>query len=157
MQKHPVQQFIIHTLVKQAITFEEQSYAFYVQAAEHVAMEPNKKLLLSLADEEQKHKQKLDQFLAGDYHEILEVHLLQEKLDLAIDSHSLHKQIDDTWSEKEIIELALMREKASYDFYYLLSQKTKIHSARQTFLYLAEQEQHHVQKLKSELAAIPPQ
>ena len=154
MEKHPVQKFIVRTLVKQAITFEVQSIDFYQQAANQVVMEPNKILLLSLAEEEQNHKLKLEQFLSGDFHELLEVHLPQEKLDLSIDSHYLHQKIDDTWSAKQILELALMREKASYDFYLLLSQKTKIHSAKQVFLFLAEQEQGHVQKLKSKLAAI---
>jgi rubrerythrin len=151
MQKHPVQQFIIHTLIKQALTFEEQSFEFYQQAANQMVMEPKKTLLFSLAEEEQHHKQKLEQFLAGDFHEISDIALPQEKLDLSINSHKLHKKIDDTWSATQILELAVMREKASYDFYLLLSQKTKIATAKQVFLYLAQQEQLHVLKLQTEL------
>lgn len=154
MEKHSMQEFIVHTLVKQALTFEEQTIEFYHQAAAHVAMESNKQLLLSFAEEEQNHKQQLELFLSGDFHEIYEVHLSQEKLNLAINSYSLHRKIDDTWSAKAILEVAVMREKASYNFYFLLSQKTKIHSAKQVFLYLAQQEQNHLHKLESELLNI---
>ncbi|MCX7919667.1 MAG: ferritin family protein [bacterium] len=151
MDKHPVQQFIVRTLIKHALFFEEQSATFYQQAANRLKTEPKKKLLLSLAEEELQHQVKLNQILAGNFHEIFEVTLPQEKLDLAIDSKKLHQPIDDTWSEPQILELAVMREKASYDFYYLLAQKTKIKTAKQVFRYLAQQEQSHIAKLETEL------
>jgi rubrerythrin len=154
MDKHPVKQFIVHTLVKQAIAFEEESIFFYQRAAEQVTKEPNKKLLLSFAVEEQQHKQKLEQFLSGDLHEILAVHPPKEQPELTIDYNLLHRKITGSESEKEIIELALMKEKASYTLYHLLAQRTKIHSAKQVFLYLAQQEQSHLDKLATELQQI---
>ena len=148
MEKHPIQQFIVHTLVKQALVFEEQSIEYYRRAAERITDEVSRKILLDLADEEEKHKQHLEQFLSGNFHEIFEVHLSQEKLHLTIDSHYLHQQVDATWTEQEILTLAITREKASYNFYLLLAQKTKIHAAKQVFLYLAQAEKEHLHRLE---------
>jgi rubrerythrin len=154
MDKHPVKQFIIHTLVKQAIAFEEESIMFYQRAAKQVNTEPCRKLLLSFADEEQSHKLKLEQFLTGDLQEILATQPAKELPELTIDFELLHRKITGSESGKEIIELALMKEKASYTFYHLLAERTKIHSAKQVFLYLAQQEQSHLDKLATELSQI---
>ena len=151
MDKHPIQHFIIHMLVKQAITFEEQTIEFYQRAAVRMTLEPSKLLLLSFAEEEAQHKLKLEQFLSGDLQEIFASQPVPEKIEISIDSHSLHRKITGLESEAEIIELAIMKEKASYSFYRLLSQKTKIHSAKQVFLFLAQQEQSHLVKLETEL------
>lgn len=148
MDKHPIQQFIVHTLIKQAITFEEESIFFYQRAANQVENESSKTLLLSFAEEEQQHKQKLEQFLSDDLHEIIEVDPPAKPLDLAIDFELLHRKITGSESEKEVIELARMKEKASSAFYQLLAQRTKIHSAKQVFLYLAQQEKSHLHKLE---------
>jgi rubrerythrin len=155
MNKHPVKQFIVHTLVKQALAFEEESILFYQRAAEQMTKPLCKNLLLSFAEEEQQHKQKLEQFLSGGFNEILEVHQPIEQPELTIDYALLQRKITGSESEKEIIELALMKEKASYTFYHLLAQRTKIHSAKQVFLYLAQQERSHLDKLEKELPQIP--
>jgi rubrerythrin len=151
MDKHPIKHFIIHTLVKQAITFEEQTIEFYQRAADRITLEPGRLLLLSFAEEEAQHKLKLEQFLSGDLKELLATKPKPEKIEISIDTHSLHRKITGLESESEIFELAIMKEQASYSFYRLLSQKTKIHSAKQVFLFLAQQEQSHLHKLEAEL------
>ncbi|MFB3896352.1 MAG: ferritin family protein [bacterium] len=151
MDKHPIQQFIVHTLIKQAITFEQESVSFYQRAAEQVKKESSRTLLLSFAEEEQRHKQQLEQFLSNDLHQIIEGDMPVKPPDLAIDFELLHRKITSSESEKEIIELARMKEKASATFYQLLAQRTKIHSAKQVFIYLAQQEQSHLNKLETEI------
>ena len=63
----------VEQIIKQAIRFEKDAYAFYIRALGMVKQPHIKDTLQDLADQEVEHKEKLQKLLEGDLDSILAV------------------------------------------------------------------------------------
>ena len=141
--------FLYKLILKSAISFEEDSYNLYADAANRAESDESRALLLNLADAERTHKEKLVGLLdaSGDVTIEAEQEVESNQLELPkLDSSMLG-----SGASADILEYALQREIHSMAFYLTLAKRTPIAAARETFKYLAGEEKAHKEVLEREM------
>ena len=139
-----LERFLLTELISSAIHFEEESVRFYEEAVSRVQKADARKILRNLASEEQQHRDKLASLAekAGKGEITLPKGLAQ--LPSAPASGDMVPDIASGSDASEIVEVALRREELAYEFYRELAIKADTTLARDTFQFLALEEQKHI-------------
>jgi rubrerythrin len=139
----------VEGIIQRAIQVEEDAYSFYTEASEMVKLPHVRDMLNELAGEEVKHKEKLEELLAGDNTEQIiaagQSHKIQD-LKLA-DYLVVSQPLNEDATFQEVLIIAMQREKNAYDFYNLMAGLAS-EAAKDLFQFLAQEELGHKNKIE---------
>jgi rubrerythrin len=147
--------FLYKIILKSAISFEEESHDMYKNAAQNAGSAESRDLLLSLAEAELRHKEKLAELLHSSADVAFQTEHEEESEQLELPK--LDRSVLGSQSSKEILEYALQREVYSMGFYLTLAKRTPLPAARETFRYLASEEKAHKEQLEKEMQRLSEQ
>jgi len=134
----------IEEVLEFAIDRETEANRFYLDLARQVRTPGMKKVCEDLAKEELGHKAKLEAMMRS------EIVVPQEKVtDLKIAQYTVEAKPGPNMDYKDMLILAMQKEKASFHLYSDLVQVVDNEAQRQAFLSLAQEEARH--KLRFEL------
>ena len=137
-------------ILEAAIKIEEQSYALYTMAQEKVNYPSSQKFLKELAQEEQKHKEKLQAILENPA-DISRIGASQKEIqDLKIVDIMKDTALTADADYQRILVYAAKREKITHDYYKSLSLGLESTKVGHLFTQLAQEELKHKNKLERE-------
>jgi rubrerythrin len=139
----------IEQILGQAIRFEEDAYAFYSDAIEMVERTHIRATLEELAQEEVKHKERLQALLAGDTSQIISARSRRQIEDLKLAEYLVPRPLDPKASLQDVLIVAMHREKSSCDFYSTMAEIAEEEASRSLFGFLAQEELVHKNKVES--------
>ena len=129
-----------------AINEETQAVKFYKDLASKMNNQTMKQVFLDFADEEAKHKQKLEDVKAG---KIAPADFTQPIPDLKIADYIIDVEPDADMSYQSALAIAMKKEKSAYALYMKLADSTANLEIKNIFKSLAHEEANH--KLRFEL------
>jgi rubrerythrin len=135
-------------IIRWAIRFEEASYSFYTGARTMVKLPHVRDMLNELANEEVKHKERLEKLLAGDTEQIIAAKPGQKIEDLKLADYLVASSIEEDATIQDVLLTAMQREKNAYDFYNLIAGMAASEAARELFQFLAQEELGHKNKVE---------
>lgn len=138
----------VEGIIKRAIRFEEDAYDFYTGASEMVKLPHVKDMLNELAGEEVKHKEKLEDLLAGDTEKIVAAKQSRKIQDLKLAEYLVAPPLDEDATIQDVLMTAMQREKNSHDFYNLMAGLAASEAAKELFRFLAQEELGHKNKVE---------
>jgi len=144
----PEEHMTVEGIIRRAIRFEEDAYNFYTGASEMVKLPHVKDILNELAGEEVKHKEKLEELLAGDTEQIVAKKQSQKIQDLKLADYLVASPLDEEATLQDVLLTAMQREKNSYDFYNLMADIAASEVAQELFQFLAREELGHKNKVE---------
>jgi len=144
----PEEHMTVEGIIRRAIRFEEDAYSFYTGASEMVKLSHVKDILNELAGEEVKHKEKLEELLAGDTEQIVAKKQSQKIQDLKLADYLVASPLDEEATFQDVLLAAMQREKNSYDFYNLMADIAASEVAQELFQFLAREELGHKNKVE---------
>jgi rubrerythrin len=139
----------ITQIIEQAIGFEQDAYEFYNGAVKLVEQPHIREVLLELASEETKHKQKLQALLKGGNIEKVISVKRPEIEDLKLAEYLVLRPLDANATFQDVLVAAMHREKSSHDFYTAMAGITQDEVTRDLFEFLAREELGHKNKVES--------
>jgi len=145
----PPKDTALERILNQAIHFEEDSYQFYTKAMPMVKRPHIKDVLQELANQEVKHKQRLQSLLAGNTEAIIAIPRQTKIEDLKLAEYLVAKPLDEQASFQDVLIVAMQREKSSHDFYATMAGIAEGAEAKQLFEFLAQEELTHKNKVES--------
>ena len=137
----------VEGIIQRAIRFEEDAYNFYTGASEMVKLPHVKDMLNELAGEEVKHKEKLEELLAGDTEKIVAAKQGQKIQDLKLADYLVAPPLDGDATIQDVLMTAMQREKNSHEFYNLMAELAS-EAAKDLFQFLAQEELGHKNKVE---------
>ena len=144
----PEEHMTVEGIIQRAIRFEEDAYTFYTGASEMVKLPHVKDMLNELAGEEVKHKEKLEDLLAGDTEQIVAAKQSQKIQDLKLAEYLVASPLDEDATIQDVLMTAMQREKNSHDFYDLMAVIASSEAAKGLFQFLAQEELGHKNKVE---------
>ncbi len=144
----PEEYMTVEGIIKRAIRFEEDAYDFYTGASEMVKLPHVKDMLNELAGEEVKHKEKLEDLLAGDTEKIVAAKQSRKIQDLKLAEYLVAPPLDEDATIQDVLMTAMQREKNSHDFYNLMAGLAASEAAKELFRFLAQEELGHKNKVE---------
>lgn len=139
----------IEQILRQAIRFEEDAYNFYIGAVEMVERPHIRQALLDMAAEEVKHKEHLQDLLAGDTTKIVSVHKQGQIQDLKLAEYLVPRPLEADASLQDVLIVAMHREKSSNEFYSTMAEVADDGAAKNLFEFLAQEELVHKNKIET--------
>jgi rubrerythrin len=139
----------ITQILEQAIRFEKDAHAFYTAAVEMVKQPHIKQALCDLAAEEAKHKEKLQNLLAGGKLDQALSIQQPEIEDLGLAEYLVLRPLDEGATFQDVLVVAMHREKSSHEFYNTMAQIAQDQGTRDLFAFLAHEELLHKNKVES--------
>lgn len=136
-----------------ALEFEAITAARYRHLAEDATDAGLKKLLLSLASDEDRHLASIRKMQPGS---ATPSEGASTSARLAVETAVAPLPADADACDREILDELIRRETATADFYLSLAGRTLIPSVKQTFLRLAEEEISHARRLTAMVPGQPP-
>jgi len=126
-----------------AIQAEMDTYRYYIEAMKLFTDQEAKKLLAALAEEEKKHRKRLEEKYAKlSGRRLLYLNLPKKR--------RISKPLDPNASVLDILRVAIETEKESQDFYERAAERTLDARGKRMLQELAEEERHHVEMLEAE-------
>ena len=144
----PEEYMTVEGIIQRAIRFEEDACNFYTGASEMVKLPHVKDMLNELAGEEVKHKEKLEDLLAGDTEQIVAAKQSQKIQDLKLAEYLVASPLDEDATIQDVLMTAMQREKNSHDFYNLMAGIASSEAAKGLFQFLAQEELGHKNKVE---------
>ena len=144
----PEEHIAVEGIIQRAIQVEEDAYDFYTGASEMVKLPHVKDMLNELAGEEVKHKQKLEDLLAGDTEKIVAAGQSQKIQDLKLADYLVAPPLDEDVTIQDVLMIAMQREKNAHDFYNLMAGLAASEAAKDLFQFLAQEELGHKNKVE---------
>jgi len=144
----PEEYMTVEGIIQRAIRFEEDACNFYTGASEMVKLPHVKDMLNELAGEEVKHKEKLEDLLAGDTEQIVAAKQSQKIQDLKLAEYLVASPLDEDATIQDVLMTAMQREKNSHDFYDLMAVIASSEAAKGLFQFLAQEELGHKNKVE---------
>ena len=141
-----MQQKSLESLLNVAIAREEAAYAFYKELQEKVVDKEVKDTLEFLAGEEQKHKEFLVRYKAGQIG--AGAMQMTEVIDYKIAEHLELPDPEKNMNSEELYLIAAHRELAAYNFYKGLADLHPEGETREMLLKMANQEMKHKEKVE---------
>ena len=139
----------IEQILEQAIRFEENAYEFYTGAVEMVERPHIREALVDMANEEVKHKERLQALLDGDTERIMAVRKQGQIEDLKLAEYLVPRQLDAGASLQDVLIVAMHREKSSNEFYTTMASIAEDDAAKSLFDFLAQEELVHKNKVET--------
>ncbi len=144
----PEEYMTVEGIIQRAIRFEEDAYNFYTGASEMVKLPHVEDMLNELAGEEVKHKEKLEDLLAGDIEQIVATKQSRKIQDLKLAEYLVASPLDEGATIQDVLMTAMQREKNSHDFYNLMAGIASSEAAKGLFQFLAQEELGHKNKVE---------
>ena len=144
----PGEHMTVEGIIRRAIRFEEDAYNFYTGASEMVKLPHVQDMLNELAGEEVKHKERLEELLAGDTEQIVAAKQSQKIEDLKLADYLVAPPLDEDATLQDVLLTAMQREKNSHDFYDLMAGMAASEAAKELFQFLAQEELGHKNKVE---------
>lgn len=139
----------ITEILQKAIRFEEEAHDFYVGASQMMELPHVKDMLEELATEELKHKEKLEELMAGDVERIVATSRQRQIRDLKIADYLASRPLDKKASFQDVLIVAMQREKSAHDFYSQMKEVAGDASVWELFDFLAQEELVHKNKVET--------
>jgi rubrerythrin len=139
----------IEQILEQAIRFEENAYEFYTGAVEMVEWPHIREVLVNMANEEVKHKERLQALLEGDTERIISVRKRGQIADLKLAEYLVPRQLEADASLQDVLIVAMHREKSSNEFYTTMASIADDDAAKNLFDFLAQEELVHKNKVET--------
>ena len=143
----PEEQMTAEGIIQRAIQVEENAYSFYTGVSEMVKLPHVKDMLNELAGEEVKHKEKLEDLLAGDTEQIIATGQSQKIQDLKLAEYLVAPPLDEDATIQDVLMIAMQREKNAHEFYNLMAGLAS-EAAQDLFQFLAQEELGHKNKVE---------
>ncbi len=150
-------------ILQGAIKMEEDGRRFYLKAGRTAKNAVAKKLLVSLADQELIHIERIKEISYAlkeemDWNDLAKTISKDAKKNLALVfrplSVSEKKKLKADPSNLEAIEIAMKKETKSYDYYHKQSKETDIRIAKVFYDRLKKEEEHHYELLEETYSLI---
>jgi rubrerythrin len=138
----------VEGIIQRAIQIEEDAYTFYTGASEMVKLPHVQDMLKELAGEEVKHKEKLEELLAGGTEQIVAMGEGRKIEDLKLADYLVPQPLDEGATLQEVLILAMQREKNAHDFYNLMAGLAS-EAVKDLFQILAQEELEHKNKVET--------
>jgi rubrerythrin len=139
----------IEQILRQAIRFEEDAHDFYTGAVEMVERPHIRQVLMDMAGEEVKHKERLQTLLDGDTTQIISVRKRGQIEDLKLAEYLVPRGLDAEAGLQDVLIVAMHREKSSHEFYSTMAGIAQDGSAKSLFEFLAQEELVHKNKVET--------
>ncbi len=139
----------IESILKKAADKEEGAYLLYKNAANRAKDVHTKTVLSKFAEEEQKHKQALEEFDTGN--------LKEQKIEIEEEHRqgiseflvSTDERLSEDSDFKDIIIYAAKREKKAFRFYSNMSKSVDEPDLKKLFVWLAQEESKHKEDIEA--------
>jgi rubrerythrin len=145
-----VRKLLLGLVLEDAIIREESAYRFYESAADNVNGREEQQLLRKLCAEELRHRLKLEELQRRRQTEQIELSQPQE-IELFEEEQSW-PEVPAQASNREILNLALVKERQAARYYHLLSGRSLMRAVKDLFYFLAGEETEHVRRVEKMLA-----
>lgn len=139
----------IEQILKRAIQFEEQARDFYLDAVDKVRQPHIKDALRDLAQEETKHKERLQALLEGDTEALVAVQKRGQIQDLKLAEYLVSSPLDQDATFQDVLVVAMHREQSSHEFYSAMATIAGQPAIKELFEFLAQEELAHKNKVES--------
>ena len=140
----------LEEILRQAIRFEEESYALYTNAAGITQIGDARALLEDLSAQEVGHKKKLQAIQERGVSSLALVVRTSEAQDLRLaDYLQIPSEFDEEADLQDVLLLAMQREKSTREFYLKLGDLTSAGTAKDLFALLAEEELRHKNRIEA--------
>lgn len=139
----------IEQILWQAIRFEENAYAFYMRAIEMVERPHIREVLVDMANQEVKHKERLQALLDGDTERIISVRKRGQIEDLKLAEYLVSRELDAGAGLQDVLIVAMHREKSSHEFYTTMASISDDDAAKSLFDFLAQEELVHKNRIET--------
>lgn len=139
----------IERILHQAIRFEEDAHSFYTSAIDMVERSHIKDTLRDLAGEEIKHKNRLQELLAGNTEAIIGARKQRQITDLKLAEYLVAQPLDKDATFQDVLIVAMHREKSSHEFYTTMAGISEGGAAKSLFQFLAGEELMHKNKVET--------
>ncbi|MBC8447716.1 MAG: ferritin family protein [Chloroflexi bacterium] len=134
----------LEEILRQAIRFEEESYALYSNAIQITTIADARVMLQDLASQELGHKKRLQRLQEKGVAELAPVVKTTEAQDLKLAEYlQVPSELDQGADLQDVLLVAMQREKSTREFYLKLGQLTEEGPAKNLFDLLAEEELRH--------------
>jgi rubrerythrin len=137
----------VEEIIQRAIQVEEDAHNFYTGASKLVKLSHVRDMLNELAGEEVKHKEKLEELLAGDTEQIIAAGQDHKIQDLKLADYLVSQPLNEDATFQEVLIIAMQREKNAYDFYNLMAGLAS-EATKDLFQFLAQEELGHKNKIE---------
>ena len=144
-----VRKMLFALVLEDAIVREENAYRFYDAALQRASGEGERRLLGKLCAEELRHRLELEELQSRGQTEELEFSS-PEEVELLEPETRAWPEVPA--SSREILELALAKERQAASYYRLVGGRSVLRTVRDLFLMLAGQEMEHARWVEKMLA-----
>ena len=121
-----------------AIARERTAFDFYSQLADWVKRPEIKSRLLEFAQQEKRHREKLEAVKAG------QASMGEDDLEgMVLSDVDEEVRLDPYMNYAAILTVAMQREKQAYELYLRMAEKTQVEALKQLFHELAQEEASH--------------
>jgi len=135
----------IKAIMERAVRTEESSYSLYLTASRRVKDPGARAGLADLAEEERKHKEKLERLLTGNLEWAVSVGRKGAVKDLRISEVLESRPITEKSDLRDVLAFAIKREEATGIFYAQMAALADPGPVRDVFHLLAREEARHKQ------------
>lgn len=139
----------IESIIKMAISGEEEAYALYSGTLQLVKDSQSRSMLQELASDELGHKVKLEGLLRQGISWSISEGQFRKVADLKVGDHLEAKPLDEGAGLQDVLIVAIQREKESHELYANLAGVSADDTTRNLFEFLANEELTHKRKLES--------
>jgi len=140
----------LEEILRQAIRFEEESYALYTNALQTTQVADARSMLEELAQQELGHKKKLQRLQEKGVSDLTPVVNTSEAQDLKLlDYLKIPAELDEEADLQDVLLLAMQREGSTREFYLKLTELTDEGQAKVLFGFLAEEELQHKNRVEA--------
>lgn len=140
----------LEEILRQAIRFEEESFALYTNAAEKVTTADTQAMLNDLAAQELGHKKKLQHLQQQGVGELTPVVNGNEARDLKLAEYlQVPSELDEDADLQDVLLVAMEREKNTREFYVKLGALASEGPVKALFDLLAAEELKHKNRVES--------
>jgi rubrerythrin len=144
MGEQPVEQYDnIGAVVNRAIQLEVEAMTLYSNAAQTINDDAVRQRLLELAAQEQGHKTKLEDILAGNVRWAIRRSKAERVTDLRLSDHLVGGSLDPQADYQDVLLFAAQREKTAYEFYLAMAEMVDDKLIQNLFEMLANEELRH--------------
>ncbi len=130
-------------VIRRAIELETEAETLYVNAAATVKNDVVSQRLHEMADQEHKHKVKLEEVLAGNVRWAIRRSKAEPVTDLRLSDHLVGGSVDPNADYQDVLLFAAHREKTAHEFYKAMSEMVSDKLTQNLFEMLADEELRH--------------
>ena len=128
-----------------AISREIEAFQFYTALSERMEKPQTRKIIEELAKEELEHKAKLELEIMKTGHTVATT-----SQDLTANDYHIEGEIQFDIGLQQLLQMAIEKEKAAFEFYVNLAGKMHDENSRATLLAIAEEEVKHKMRFEYE-------